>query len=68
MKRLERITSDGQKLGDDFQLLGKHLSSANSSYESAGKRLTLLVDRVGKIVEIGDNQNEKKEELEAPKV
>lgn len=67
MKRLERITSDGQKLGEDFQLLGKHLSSANSSYESAGKRLTLLVDRVGKIVEIGDNKSDKKEELEMPK-
>jgi len=60
MKRLEQIITDGQKLDNDFRLLGKHLSSVNSSYDSAGKRLGHLVERVGKIVEIGDKSEDKK--------
>lgn len=53
MKRLDQIISDSQKLDNDFRLLGKHLTSANSSFESAGKRLGHLVTRVQKVVEIG---------------
>ena len=61
MKRLERIITDGQKLDNDFRLLGKHLTSVNSSYESAGKRLGHLVDRVQKVVEVGEDDSEKLE-------
>jgi DNA recombination protein RmuC len=57
MKRLERIITDGQKLDNDFRLLGKHLTSASSSYESAGKRLGHLVDRVQKVVKIGEQDS-----------
>lgn len=52
MKRLERIATDGNKLGDDFRKLGNHLSNARSSYEDTEKRLTLMVDRVKNVVEI----------------
>lgn len=54
MKRLERIATDGHKLGDDFRKLGNHLSNARSSYEDSEKRLTLMVDRVQNVVELED--------------
>jgi DNA recombination protein RmuC len=60
MKRLERIAADGHKLGDDFRRLGKHLSDAHSSYEDSEKRLGLLTERVENVIEIGDNQQDKK--------
>ena len=56
MKRLERIATDGHKLGDDFRKLGKHLSDAHGSYEDSEKRLTLLTDRVENIIEIGEKK------------
>ena len=52
MKRLERISTDGRKLGDDFRKLGKHLDDARSSYEDTEKRVTLMVDRVQNVVEL----------------
>ena len=52
MKRLERIATDGRKLGDDFRKLGNHLDNARSSYEDSEKRLTLMVDRVQNVVEL----------------
>lgn len=52
MRRLERIATDGNKLGEDFRKLGNHLSNARSSYEDTEKRLTLMVDRVKNVVEI----------------
>ncbi len=60
MKRLERIATDGHKLGDDFRRLGKHLSDAHSSYEDSEKRLTLLTDRVENVIEIGGKEEDKK--------
>ncbi|MEK7616059.1 MAG: DNA recombination protein RmuC [Patescibacteria group bacterium] len=60
MKRLERIATDGRKLGDDFRKLGDHLNHARGSYEDSEKRLTLMVDRVQNVVEIenpGKNQD-----------
>lgn len=53
IKRLERIAADGKKLGDDFRRLGKHLSDARGSYDDSEKRLSLMVDRVENVVQIG---------------
>ncbi len=52
MKRLERIATDGRKLGDDFRKLGNHLDNARGSYEDSEKRLSLLLDRVETVVEL----------------
>lgn len=60
MKRLERIATDGHKLGEDFRRLGKHISDAHSSYEDSEKRLALLTDRVENVIEIGEKEGEKK--------
>ena len=58
MKRLERIATDGHKLGEDFRKLGNHLSNARGSYEDSEKRLGLMVDRVENLVEM-DAKEEK---------
>lgn len=60
MKRLERIALDGRKLGDDFKRLGKHLSDARGSYDDTEKRLSLMVDRVQNVVELGDGKGDGK--------
>jgi DNA recombination protein RmuC len=60
MKRLERIATDGNKLGDDFRKLGNHLSNARSSYEDSEKRLTLMVDRVQNVVELEEPKEQDK--------
>lgn len=52
MKRLETVMKDGTKLADDFRRLGKHLSDAKGSYDDSEKRLSLMVDRVQRVVEI----------------
>jgi DNA recombination protein RmuC len=62
MKRLDMIGKDGNKLAEDFEKLGKHLSNAHSSYENADKRLGLLVDRVQNVIEI-DGAGKKEENL-----
>lgn len=66
IKKLERVVTDSSKLADDFRKLGSHISNAKSSYDDTEKRLSLMVDRVQKVVEIGSP--EKSEEIEAPKV
>jgi len=53
MKRLERISTDGGKLADDFRKLGGHISNAKSAYDSSEKRLDMMVDRVKNVIEIG---------------
>lgn len=58
MKRLERISLDGRKLGDDFKRLGKHLSDARSSYDDSEKRLDLMIDRVQNVIEKGESTKE----------
>jgi len=63
IQRLSRIATDGEKLGENFRKLGKHISDSKSAYDDAEKRLGLLVDRVHNIVETGE-----KESIEAPKV
>ena len=62
MKRLDVIAKDGNKLAEDFEKLGKHLSNAHSSYENADKRLGLLVDRVQNVIEV-DGTGKKEENL-----
>jgi len=64
MKRLERIAIDGRKLDEDFKKLGKHLSDARGSYDDSEKRLGLLVDRVGNVLEIGNGEEK---QIEQPK-
>ncbi len=64
MKRLTRIATDGRKLDDDFRRLGKHLSDAHGSYEDSEKRLTLMVDRVQNVIELGGDGKDKQDLLE----
>ena len=66
MKRLDRIATDGGKLADDFRKLGNHISNAKSSYEDSEKRLSLMVDRVKNVIEIGEKEEVK--EIEPPKI
>src|SRR3989338_2396908 len=65
IKKLERVVADSGKLADDFRKLGNHISNAKSSYEDSEKRLSLMVDRVKNVVEIGDGED-KPETLKAP--
>ena len=58
INRLSRIKTDSEKLQDNFRRLGKHISDASSAYDDSEKRLTLLTDRVGNIVEMGEEDNE----------
>lgn len=58
-KRLARVVQDAGKLGDDFTMLGKHLSNASSAHENAEKRLSLLVDRTQKVIELGQEETKK---------
>jgi DNA recombination protein RmuC len=64
IKKLETIVADSAKLTDDFRKLGVHLLNAQSAYENSEKRLSLMTDRVSKVIKIGENDD--KEELEAP--
>ncbi len=52
IKKINRITSDAQKLSESFNKLGKHLNDARSSYEDSDKRLELLKERTDKLTEI----------------
>ena len=63
INRLERIKTDSEKLQDNFRRLGKHISDASSAFDDSEKRLTLLTDRVGNIVEMGssDKPDDKEE-------
>lgn len=55
MKKLDRIANDGRKLGDEFRKLGKHISDASSAYSATEKRVDLMVDRVEKVMELGED-------------
>ena len=60
MKRLDRIIIDSAKLEEDFGKLGKHMRDAQSAFDSSEKRLDLMTDRVQKIIEIEDEEEEVK--------
>lgn len=56
LKKLERVHQDSEKLMDDFRKLGSHLKNARSAYDDSEKRLSLLDERVEKLVEIGETK------------
>ena len=69
IKRLERISTDGGKLAEDFQRLGKHITNTKSAYDDSEKRLSLMVDRVKNVIEIGESSAaEEVQKLETPPV
>ncbi|MEW5805230.1 MAG: DNA recombination protein RmuC [Patescibacteria group bacterium] len=61
LKRFERIRKDGEKLAEDFRLLGKHLGNAQSAFNNTEKRLDLMVGKVDQLTSI-----KVKGELEEP--
>ncbi|OGZ21722.1 MAG: hypothetical protein A3D46_01625 [Candidatus Nealsonbacteria bacterium RIFCSPHIGHO2_02_FULL_43_13] len=54
LKKLAKVHQDAEKLMDDFRKLGSHLRDASSAYGNSEKRLSLLDERVEKLVEIGE--------------
>ena len=56
LKRLNKIQADADRLMDDFRKLGSHIKNASSSYEDSEKRLSLLDDKVEKLIEIGETK------------
>jgi len=56
LKRLNRIQADADRLMDDFRKLGNHLKNASSAYEGSEKRLSLLDEKVEKLIEIGETK------------
>ncbi len=46
LDNITRIKGDFRKFGDDFALVGKHLSNARGSYESADKRMQRLGEKL----------------------
>lgn len=53
MKKLSRVVVDSEKLSDEFQKLGKHISNVKSSYDESERRVSLMTDRVKSVVELG---------------
>jgi len=62
LKKLAKIHQDSEKLMEDFRKLGSHIKNASSAYEDSDKRLSLLDEKVGKLIEIGETKK-----LEEPK-
>ena len=56
LKKLGKIHQDGEKLMDEFRKLGSHIRNASSAYDDSEKRLSLLDDKVEKLVEIGETK------------
>jgi len=56
LKKINKIQTDAEKLMDDFKKLGGHLKNAVSAYDSSEKRLSLLDEKVEKLVEIGETK------------
>jgi len=66
IKKLEGIVADSVKLADNFRKLGSHLSNATSAYEDSEKRLSLMTDRVSKVIKVGETE-EDQSKIESPK-
>ncbi|KKS08247.1 MAG: hypothetical protein A2418_02685 [Candidatus Brennerbacteria bacterium RIFOXYC1_FULL_41_11] len=49
LKSFEKIRKDGEKLADDFRVLGKHIANSQSAYSGTEKRLGLMVDKVSRL-------------------
>jgi DNA recombination protein RmuC len=56
LKKLARVHQDSEKLMEDFRKLGSHLRNADAAYEDSNKRLSLLDEKVEKLVEIGETK------------
>jgi len=56
LKKLSKVHQDSEKLMDDFRKLGSHLKNATSAYDDSEKRLSILDERVEKLVEIGESK------------
>lgn len=56
MKKLDRLHQDSEKLMDNFRKLGNHLKNATSAYSDSEKRLSLLDERVEKLIEIRETK------------
>lgn len=56
LKKLQRISNDGEKLSEAFRKLGTHIANVKSSYDDAEKRVAFLTDRVGDVTGIIGNQ------------
>ena len=54
LKKLGRVHQDSEKLMEDFRKLGSHLRNAGTAYDDSNKRLSLLDEKVEKLVEIGE--------------
>jgi DNA recombination protein RmuC len=63
VKRLARISQDAVKLMDDFRKLGSHIRNASSAYDDSEKRLSLLGERVEKLIDTGDKKYLKGKEI-----
>ncbi|GMQ95324.1 MAG: hypothetical protein BMS9Abin13_437 [Patescibacteria group bacterium] len=59
VKRLGVVIQDAEKLDESFAKLGKHISHVKSAYGDSEKRLGLLSGRVGKIISLGSEKEEK---------
>ncbi len=56
LKRLGRVHQDAEKLMDDFRKLGSHIKNASSAYGDSEKRLSLLDEKVEKLIETGETK------------
>ena len=56
LKRMGKVHQDASKLMDEFRKLGGHIRNASSAYENSEKRLSLLDERVEKLVQIGETK------------
>lgn len=54
LKRLAKVHQDSEKLMDDFRKLGSHLKNASSAYGDSEKRLSILDERVEKLIDTGE--------------
>jgi len=60
MKKLDRVITDSVKLEEDFGKLGKHMKDAQSAFDNSEKRLGLMTDRVQKVMEIENEEEDVK--------
>ncbi|MDP1538436.1 MAG: DNA recombination protein RmuC [bacterium] len=56
LKRLAKVHQDAETLMEDFRKLGGHLRNASSAYGDSERRLSLLDEKVEKLVEIGETK------------
>jgi len=60
LKKLAKVHQDAETLMEDFRKLGGHLRNASSAYGDSERRLSLLDEKVEKLVEIGETKQLKK--------